>query len=99
MGLKTKLVVNDDISFSVRMKSSGDVMHRSVESDPNVQNCNDVEFSGLSLVGGADLSFPNDGKGDTAIASFVIMTFPELKVNSCRKSFLPLLKQDCLLPL
>lgn len=38
-------------------------------------------IDGLSVVGGLDISFREDGKGEEGIAVLAVLSFPELKVR------------------
>lgn len=40
----------------------------------------DVNIEGLSVVGGLDISFREDGNGDEGIAVLAVLSFPQLKV-------------------
>ena len=56
-------------------------------SQPVVRRARPTLIEGLSVVGGLDISFREDGNGEEGIAVLAILSFPEMKVSRMGRAF------------
>ncbi|KAH8917653.1 hypothetical protein BT69DRAFT_1286430, partial [Atractiella rhizophila] len=84
--LSAKAIWEDDLSFNVPLWSQNSTCPKPDATDfvtPVVGRLEQeisTSWTGLRYVGGADISFRNDNRGEDAVATLVVLEYPSLKL-------------------